>query len=75
MSQDNRNAYNLDDENDTGCECMCDTREAHETDREESERAFLADPGPPPAGWSIERVARAEAGMAEARARTAAGAR
>ena len=63
--------YNPDDEDDRYCECECETRAEHDAYAEESERAFLADPGPPPAGWSPERVARAEAGMAEARARRA----
>lgn len=54
-----------------GRDCMCESVEAHEAACERELRAFLADPGPPPAGWSPERVARAEAGMDEARRRLA----
>lgn len=49
-----------------GYECGCDSIGEHDATVERSRLEFLRDPGPPPIGWSDERVARASRGIAEA---------
>ena len=54
-------------------ECACDSEEIHEAAREESLRSFLRDPGPAPAGWEPDRVARVRATIEAERIRLGVG--
>lgn len=49
-------------------ECSCDSEYEHMLAVDESRRDFLRSPGPPPAHFTDEEVARAEAGIARDRA-------
>ena len=52
-----------------GRECDCESEEAHDAAVDESQRAFLANPGPPPAHFTPEQIERAMRGMKAERAR------
>jgi hypothetical protein len=52
-----------------GRECDCESEEAHDAALAEDQRAFLLNPGPPPADWADERVFRARRAILEARKR------